>query len=157
MRSVLVAVLFGVTLLPAWANAKEAQPMEDPAIESRFKALTLELRCLKCQNQTIFDSKAGLADDLRKQIRDQMHEGKTDEQIVDYLVARYGDFVRYRPAFEGKTLVLWVGPFLLFFVGITALVIQLRKRRRLVTDAPLSDDERKRAQMLLEQHIGEKG
>ncbi len=154
MKNRIFLILFGLVMAaPLLAN--DAQPLVDPAIEERFKALTLELRCLKCQNQTIFDSKAGLADDLRKQIRDQMHEGKSDEQIVDYLVARYGDFVRYRPPLKPATVLLWFGPALLFVVGVTVLIIQLRKRRKLVDDTPLSDEERERVQMLLGRQTGD--
>ncbi len=137
-------------------QAKEAAPVEDPAIEERFKALTLELRCLKCQNQTIYDSKAGLADDLRSLIRKQIYEGKSDEQIVDHLVARYGDFVRYRPQVGGKTMMLWLGPFLLMLIGFVVLFIQMRKRRQKIQDAPLSDEELQRVTALMKQGGGEK-
>ena len=152
MRTIF-SVLVMMLSMTAWAG--EAEPEIDPAIEPRFKALTSELRCLKCQNQTIFDSKAGLADDLRKQITDQINAGKSDDEIVDYLVARYGEFVRYKPAMTGATLLLWFGPFLLMVIGVVVLIIQMKKRRQIVTEAPLSDEERQRVAALLKNKRGE--
>lgn len=152
-----IVVLLIILLSGFAAFAKEAEPMEDPAIEGRFKSLTSELRCLKCQNQTIYDSKAGLADDLRKQIRNQIHAGKTDAEIVDYMVARYGDFIRYRPAMDAKNVMLWVGPGLLMVIGFGVLFIQLRKRRAKILDAPLNDEEHHRVEALIKNKVGEKG
>ena len=154
MKRILLAVVFAATVTPV--TAKEAEPLEDPVYQERFEALTKELRCLKCQNQTIFDSKAGLADDLRRQIREQMHQGKSDEEIVDYLVARYGDFVRYRPDFKASTLFLWVGPFLFLVIGIAMLVHQIRKRRSVEDVGPLSEEEAKRVRALIDTQGGEK-
>lgn len=153
MRKLILALLLFVIVMPVFAD--QAEPTEDPAIEERFKQLTLELRCLKCQNQTIYDSKAGLADDLRRQIREQIYAGKSDSEIVDYLVARYGDFVRYRPSFGGANLMLWVGPFILLVIGITMLIIQIRKRRAMTEEAPLSADDEKRVQSLIKEQGGE--
>lgn len=136
--------------------ADTAEPAIDPAIEERFRNLTSELRCVKCQNQTIYDSGAGVAEDLRRQVKEQINSGKTDEEIVDYMVARYGDFVRYRPPFNAETALLWVGPFLLLFTGITVLIIQVRKRRQQVVDTPLSDEERERVRTLLSGEAGDK-
>lgn len=152
-----VVVLLIMLLGGFAASAKEAEPMEDPAIEGRFKHLTSELRCLKCQNQTIYDSKAGLADDLRKQIRNQINAGKTDAEIVDYMVARYGDFIRYRPAMDAKNVLLWVGPGLLMVIGFAVLFVQLRKRRAKLVDAPLNDEEHQRVEALIKNKVGEKG
>ena len=98
--------------------AGTAAPLaEDPALEARLKTMSQELRCLVCQNSTLADSDAPLAEDLRKEIRGQMRAGKSDEQIVDYLVTRYGDFVRYRPPVNSNTALLWFGPFLLLLIG----------------------------------------
>jgi cytochrome c-type biogenesis protein CcmH len=92
-------------------GAKEAVPAApDPALEARMQRIAAELRCLVCQNQTIADSNAALAEDLRREVRDQLRRGASDEQIVQYMTDRYGDFVRYRPPFKASTLVLWVGP-----------------------------------------------
>ena len=96
----------------------EAKPVsEDPALEQRVMQISNELRCLVCQNQTIADSHAELAIDLRNQVRDQLKQGKSEQEILDYMVQRYGDFVRYRPPVKLQTLVLWVGPFLLLAGG----------------------------------------
>lgn len=109
--------------------AAEAKPLaEDPVIEARLKAMSQELRCLVCQNQTLADSSAPLAEDLRKEIRVLMHEGKSDKEVVDYLVARYGDFVRYRPPVNNETALLWFGPFLLLIIGGFVLYKVLKKQ-----------------------------
>jgi cytochrome c-type biogenesis protein CcmH len=132
---------------PAWAG--EAAPAAaDPALEARVNALSSELRCLVCQNQTLADSNAPLAVDLRNQIREQMQKGATDGQIVDYLVARYGDFVLYRPPFKAATVLLWAGPLLLLIAGI-ALLYRRLVRRRGEPQPELSGEERSRAQALL--------
>jgi cytochrome c-type biogenesis protein CcmH len=109
--------------------ADEAKPLaEDPALEARLKVLSQELRCLVCQNQTLSDSNAPLAEDLRKEIREQMRAGKSDQEVIDYLVARYGDFVRYRPPVNRSTALLWVGPFIGLLAGAFLLIRTLKKR-----------------------------
>ncbi|MEQ1598285.1 MAG: cytochrome c-type biogenesis protein [Methylotenera sp.] len=108
--------------------AGEAKPLaEDPVLEARLKAMSHELRCLVCQNQTLSDSNAPLAEDLRREIRAQMREGKTDQEVIDYLVARYGDFVRYRPPVNNSTALLWFGPFLILIIGGFVLYRVLKK------------------------------
>lgn len=152
MRNILLLCIF-LTGFSTTVFAKTTS-LEDPAIQDRFKALTSQLRCLKCQNMTIYDSQAGLADDLRKQIREQMHEGKTDDQIVAYLVARYGDFVRYKPPMEAKTVLLWVGPFLFMLIGGVMLVryIKIRRNEAGNTDVEnISEEEHLLARKLLEE------
>ena len=119
--------------------------------EERVKALAHELRCLVCQNQTIADSNADLAIDLRTQIREQIQAGKTDAQIKDYMVARYGDFVLYRPPVQSNTALLWVAPFLLLIGGIALLFRQLSKRGKLVVTQPFSTDDLQQADALLNQ------
>jgi len=132
MRLRLLFVL--LLILPLLAMG-EAKPMgDDPAVEARLKALSQELRCLVCQNQTLADSAAPLAEDLRQEIREQIARGLSDKEITDYLVARYGNFVRYRPPVESQTLLLWVGPSLLLIVGFTALWLTLRKRNALLAE-----------------------
>lgn len=126
--------------------------VEDPVLEKRVMALSAELRCLVCQNQSLADSHAELANDLRREVRDLMKEGKSDAEVVDYLVARYGDFVRYRPPLKGSTLLLWFGPALLLAAGLVALVLYLRRRSGRVDNAPLSNEDRKRAEALLRQN-----
>ena len=109
----------------------------------RIRQLEEKLRCLVCQNQTLADSNAELAGDLRREVTDQVKAGKSDEQIIEYLVQRYGDFVLYDPPFRTRTLLLWVGPFVLLLVGAGALVLVLRRRRAAPEDAPLAPDEKR--------------
>ncbi len=125
-----------------------AAAQADPALEKRVTGLAHELRCLVCQNQTIADSNAPLAVDLRNQIREQLQQGASEQDVIDFMVARYGDFVLYRPPLKVTTIALWAGPFLLLALGIVVLVRRLRQRR---TPAPqLSEAERARAARLLE-------
>ena len=117
--------------------AKEAAPeAADPALEARMVKITSELRCLVCQNQTIADSNAPLALDLRNQIRGQIAQGRSDEQIRTYMVDRYGDFVLYRPPFKATTVLLWVGPFALLALGAGIAVLTARRRKRVAAASP---------------------
>ncbi len=116
--------------------------------EQRFRALTAELRCLVCQNQSLADSDAGLAEDMRREIRGMIARGSSDQEIVEFLVARYGDFVRYRPPVKPATAALWFGPLALFLIAIATVVWMLKRRRR-VLSAPLSADEQTRLHALL--------
>jgi cytochrome c-type biogenesis protein CcmH len=128
----LTALLLAALLLAApCAFAKEAvEVAANPALEARMMVMAAELRCLVCQNQTIADSHADLAVDLRNQIRDMMGKGQTDEQIRDYMTARYGDFVLYKPPFKPTTALLWVGPPLLLLAALSGLFLMLRARQR---------------------------
>lgn len=134
--------------------AKEAQPNEDPKIEQRMKALTEQLRCLVCQNETLADSRADLAEDLRREIREQIKAGKSDKEIIAFLTARYGDFVLYNPPVKMTTYLLWFGPFILLIAGTGVLYRYLKRRRELISDQPLTPDERKRAEAILRGEIG---
>ncbi len=139
MRSLLATALL---LCATAAFAKEAIPeAEDPALEARMLHVTSELRCLVCQNQTIADSHADLAVDLRNQVREQLRAGRTDTEIVDYMTARYGDFVLYRPPFKAITVLLWLGPALMLGGGLLALALVLRRRSRLSPDAFEPDED----------------
>ena len=120
---------------------------EDPALERRVVSLAHELRCLVCQNQTIADSNAPLAQDLRNQIREQLKAGKSERDVIDFMVARYGDFVLYRPPFKATTAALWTGPFVLLALGAWLLVRRVRKR---APPPELTEAERRRAAQLLE-------
>ncbi len=136
----LVAV--AAVLLVSIAAAKEAVPeAADPALEARMVRITSELRCLVCQNQTIADSHADLAVDLRKQVREQLSAGRSDADIIDYMTARYGDFVLYRPPFRATTALLWLGPALMLGGGLVVLAVVLRRRSRLSADAFEPDDD----------------
>jgi cytochrome c-type biogenesis protein CcmH len=133
MRRFLAALLLLVAG-GAFAQSSEiANP--DPKTEARLKELAEELRCLVCQNQTIADSNAPLAVDLRQQIRGQIAQGRSDTQILDYMVERYGDFVLYRPPLRATTLLLWIGPFALIAVGAFIYVMVLRRRKAALAGA----------------------
>ncbi len=149
MKRLLILLLGAWLLVPQLSLAVQSEFDLDPEQEDRFRELTKELRCPKCQNQSIFDSHAGVAADLRREIIRQIREGKSNEEIVEYMVARYGDFVRYRPAFDGRTALLWIGPFVLMAVGAGVLVWQIRKRRRLADAASLDEAQRARVRALL--------
>jgi len=143
----LAALLIGIAALPA--AAKEAAPAAaDPVLEKRVMALAEELRCLVCQNQTLAESNAPLAEDLRKQVREKMREGKSDKEVVDFLVERYGDFVLYRPPLKGTTFLLWFGPLLLLATGFVVLLRRVQRRRG-AGETGVSEADRKRAAELL--------
>lgn len=118
-----------VTAAPAAAGDRLARPTaEDPVLEKRLIGLTKELRCMVCQNESIADSHAPLAVDMRNEIRAQLRDGMSDREVIDFMVARYGNFVRFRPPLDLTTIALWFGPALLMLAGLFALVRQLRKR-----------------------------
>ncbi|MCG6874949.1 MAG: cytochrome c-type biogenesis protein CcmH [Betaproteobacteria bacterium] len=147
---ILLAAVFA--LLPLASIANEATPTDlDPVAQKRLIDLASELRCLVCQNQTIADSNAELAVDLRREIRAQIKAGKTDAEIRNFMTTRYGDFVLYRPPLKATTVLLWFGPALLLVAGIVVLVRVMRARRRAAdaAETPLTDEERSRAAALL--------
>ena len=132
-----------------WAFAKEAAPAAaDPALEQRVMTLASELRCLVCQNQTVNDSNAPLAEDLRNQVREKMRQGSSDSQIIDFMVERYGDFVLYRPPLKLTTVLLWFGPLLLLAAGFVVLLRRVLRQRQ-AQDLEMTASERKRAAELL--------
>ena len=141
----LPALLFAATLaLAPAALAADAVPTEkDPVAQARAVRLSEQLRCLVCQNQSIAESNAELAVDLRRQIHEQIEAGRSDSDIVDFMVQRYGDFVLYDPPFRTRTVLLWVGPFVLFALGAGILVFVLRRRRVAPEEAPLAPDEKR--------------
>ena len=146
MRWLLAIIL----LIPSLAAAEEARPLADnPQIEARLKTLAVELRCLVCQNQTLADSNAPLAEDLRREVREMIAKDMSDREIIDFLVQRYGDFVLYRPPWKASTILLWLGPFLLLIAGATTLVLALRRRQKKLADVSLSEEERSRVAQLL--------
>lgn len=128
--------------------AQEARPLADnPALETQVHRLSTELRCLVCQNQTLADSSAPLAEDLRKEIRELAASGKNDRQIIDYLVTRYGDFVLYRPPLKSTTFLLWLGPFALLLLGIAGLILLIRSSQK--QEAPLNLEQEIKVSELL--------
>ena len=155
-RRWLVGVALGLTLAASAQAAIEAYPFADDAQRQRFAELTRELRCPKCQNQDIADSNAPIAADLRREIHRLMQDGKSDQQIIDFLVDRYGEFVRYRPALTARTSLLWFGPALMLLVGLGGGVLIVRRRRAHADAAATTLDpaERERlARLLAQKHL----
>ena len=151
MRILFAALLF---LLAAITPALAVNPDEvlaDPVLESRARALSAGLRCMVCQNQSIDDSNAELAKDLRLLVRERLTAGDTDQQVLDYLVSRYGEFVLLKPRLSNHTILLWAMPLFLLAVGGVVVVVQLRRRSRPQPVAPLSDAERARLETILKQ------
>ena len=147
MKRLLLILLL---LTPLFAYGGEAKDMAaDPVLEKRMIGLAENLRCLVCQNESLASSHAELAEDLRREVREQMKKGMTDQQIIDYLVARYGDFILFDPPMKSYTLLLWYGPFALLLIGLTGLVIQLRKRKSKLSEPSLSAEEAQRAADML--------
>ena len=139
---VVTAVLLTLLLTSLTTLAREAAPVAaDAQLEARVMTLAAELRCLVCQNQTIADSHAGLAVDLRQQIREMLAKGQTDSQVLDYMTQRYGDFVLYRPPFKSTTVLLWLAPGLLLALALGSLIVVLRRRQRLGDEAFDPDDD----------------
>jgi cytochrome c-type biogenesis protein CcmH len=137
-------------LLPTFSFAGEAKDMAaDPVLEKRMIGLAENLRCLVCQNESLASSHAELAEDLRREVREQMSKGKNDQEIIDYLVARYGDFVLYNPPVKSYTVLLWFGPFAMLLLGAGVLLFQLRKRRQTVQESVLTPEAQERAASLL--------
>lgn len=137
-------------LLPALSYAGEAKDLaEDPVLEQRMVALAQNLRCLVCQNESLASSRSDLAKDLRQEVREKMKQGMTDQQIIDFLVSKYGDFVLFDPPMKRYTLLLWYGPFALLLIALAGLAIQLRKRKARIVEATLSAEEAQRAAALL--------
>jgi len=142
MRRLLLALALACALCPA-GRANDAETQQ------RIRNLEETLRCLVCQNQTLADSGASLAEDLRREVREQVAAGKSDEQIKQYLVARYGDFVLYDPPFKASTALLWAGPFLLLALGVGVLVAVVRRRRRAPEEPALAETERRLVERVL--------
>jgi cytochrome c-type biogenesis protein CcmH len=162
-RSLLRLVLTGACLAMsffapgAMLSAQEARPVaEDPVLEKKVTTLSNELRCLVCQNQTIADSNAELAVDLRNQVRKQISEGKSDREILDYMVQRYGEFVLYRPPLSYKTILLWAGPFALLLIAMFILVQQIRLRHKRLASEEFDQTDLSRARKLLDSSSGDR-
>ena len=141
MRRLLIAAALLVAAFPAFAvNPDEV--LADPALEARARALSAQLRCMVCQNQSIDDSNAELARDLRLLVRERLKNGDSDEAVIDYVVSRYGEFVLLNPRLRGETLLLWGAPVVLFLAGAAAMVLFVRKRGGKPTGTPLSEAEK---------------
>ena len=142
--------IFLMGLCIGLANAGEASPMaEDPVVEARLVHISQEIRCLVCQNESLSSSRAELADDLRREVRDLIRTNKSDQEIKDFLVSRYGDFVLYRPEVKPLTWVLWFGPFVVLLMAAIFMGVYLRQRRATLKPHVLSEAERARVEQLL--------
>ncbi|AZD28406.1 cytochrome c-type biogenesis protein [Pseudomonas chlororaphis] len=152
MKRWLAAAVLGLSIAGVAHAAIDTYEFANDAERERFRELTKELRCPKCQNQDIADSNAPIAADLRKEIFRMLGEGKDNQQIIDFMVDRYGDFVRYKPALTGKTALLWFGPagLLLGGVGIIAVIVRRRRVERSDSPSTLSAEERQRLDQLLD-------
>ncbi|EPL04842.1 cytochrome c-type biogenesis protein [Pseudomonas sp. CF161] len=152
MKRWFAALVLGLGMASVAQAAIDTYEFANDAERERFRELTKELRCPKCQNQDIADSNAPIAADLRKEIFRMLGEGKDNQQIIDFMVDRYGDFVRYKPALTGKTALLWFGPAGLLLGGVVIIAVIVRRRRAECTDSPntLSAEERQRLDHLLE-------
>ncbi len=127
---------------------------ENPALEKKVLEVSNELRCLVCQNQTIADSNADLAVDLKNQVRQQLSEGRSKQEILKYMTERYGDFVLYKPPLNAATLMLWIGPFLLMLLGLFLLIRQIKQRKQELSKETFSAQEIERARQLLDRKLG---
>ena len=151
----LLPLLLSVVVPATLAQVRRPEPVkDDPAIEARLNNLSHELRCLVCQNETLADSRADLAEDLRDEIRQQMKAGKSDKEIIAFLTERYGQFILYRPQVTPTTYLLWFGPFILLLGGLAVLFYYIKQRRDRIAEQPLSAEERRRAEDLLRARPG---
>ena len=148
MRKLLAILAFLVAVSPAFALTPDEQ-LRDPALEGRAREISAQLRCLVCQNQSIDDSEAPLAKDLRTLVRAQLTAGKSDAQVMDYIVARYGQFVLLKPRFEPETLILWGTPFAVLLIAGAAMILR-RKRAEVAPETPLSEDEKRALEQVLQ-------
>jgi len=148
MRVIILAAMLALAATAALA-VDPGERLADPSLEARARTLSGELRCLVCQNQSIDDSNADLAHDLRVLIRERLTAGDSDPQVLQFMVRRYGDFILLRPPVQADTYVLWFGPFALFLIGGAGLFYQLRKRRRSVSETELTPEAEQRATALL--------
>ena len=150
---IILSLFISLTTLDAAVEVKKFETQEQ---ELRYKNLLEELRCLVCQNQNLAGSDAGLAQDLRKQVYKMITAGDSDEEILDFMVTRYGDFVLYRPPFKAATFLLWVGPFIILAIGLLVLIRFIRQRKNVVTTTLSNNDKAKLKQLLDEDKEQEK-
>ena len=153
MKSILLIALCVLSFGSSFA--KDAVPLaDDPVLEQRLISISEEMRCLVCQNESLAGSRSDLANDLRREIRTLIKEGKSDDQIRSFMVERYGDFVLYRPPVKPTTWLLWIGPFVILLIGIAGLLTYLRRRNNAVSNIPLSEDDNNKIDALLNNKSG---
>lgn len=156
MKQIFLAVL--ITLFVSGVFAKDAAPIaDDPVVEQRLISISEEMRCLVCQNESLAGSRSDLANDLRREIRTLIGEGKTDDQIRSFMVERYGDFVLYRPPVKPITWLLWIGPFIILFIGIVGLLMYLRRRNSDITNLVLTEADNQKIDALLKANERKEG
>jgi len=148
MKQIVLAITF-ILFVASLIAATHAQPADDAQLEQRMRNLTQQLRCMVCRNETLADSQADLAADMRQQIREQMKAGRSDQEIIGFLTQRYGDFILYKPPVKTTTYLLWFGPFVLLLGGAAMLYRYVKRRSELIREKPLTADERRRAEELL--------
>ena len=149
-------LLAALLCLPLFAQAKEAEYVSGtPEIHARVMGVSEELRCLVCQGQSLADSNSEFAVDMRTQIQEMMESGMSNREVVDFMVVRYGDYVRYRPPFKASTVLLWFGPFILLGIGVAVLYTNVLRRRKQIEEVPLTEEEQRRAAELLKEGSGE--
>ena len=149
IRSLVVAVLLLFSTVPAVAVLPD-EILSDPVLEERARNLSAQLRCMVCQNQSIDDSNAELARDLRVLVRERLVSGDSDQDVIAYVVSRYGEFVLLKPRFSARTVLLWGAPILLTLAGVTSLLVFARRRNTLPTQQKLSSDEEAKIRSMLE-------
>jgi cytochrome c-type biogenesis protein CcmH len=149
--------LLFILLLMTYINghAVDSRQLSDPKLQESYETLTKELRCLVCQNQTIADSNAELANDLRRQVYEMLQQGKSEQEIIHFMTDRYGDFVLYKPPFEGKTSLLWIAPVVFLFMGLMMVFFVIRRKRATaqvqVDVLEIKSEKQKKVRSLLEQ------
>lgn len=147
MHKLLIPLLM---LFASWCSAEAIYHFDNPVDETRFKSFITEMRCPTCQSQNLAGSEAMIAQDLRRDIYEQIQDGRSDKEITDHMVARYGEYILYRPPVTGATIALWLAPPVLLFIGIIALIVLLRKRRATKLEVPLDTREQARLKRLLQ-------
>ena len=148
MKKIVMILSLFVVLTSSVYAAVEVKKFKKPEHEQRYKELIIELRCVVCQNQNIAESNAALAKDLRKQVFKMINAEKSDDEILEFMVARYGDFILYRPAFNSMTFLLWVGPFIIFIIGLYILVSFIRQRKKNIVNELTNEEKEKLKQLL---------
>jgi cytochrome c-type biogenesis protein CcmH len=151
MNKIMIVIFWLLMGTSAFAVGVDEKRLSDPAEEARAQEIMKQLRCLVCQNQSIVDSDAGLAKDIRIIVRERILAGDTDQQVLTFMTERYGDWVLLKPHFDGATIILWLSPLLLLGVGFI-IIIRNQRNRKMATSAPLSDEEQKRIAQLLNEN-----
>lgn len=148
MKTLFIIVLL---MLSRLAAAVDAHQMATPELQKTYESINSELRCLVCQNQTIADSNAELAGDLRRQVGEMLEQGKSKQDIVNFMTERYGDFVLYKPPFKGKTTLLWLAPGLFLVIGVVTVFFVVRRRRGLSSGTVINSEQQKKMNRLLDE------